>query len=145
MTNSSDPGILSGTKIEPGKNPVDAAKEVGVKFFVWKCASQPCLMMCVLSRTSSLPNATAVSGGKYSTVYHFDIRDKTKFFEYLKASGLPCTTVSTGWLAENLWKCLPNPTVLGARAYLMRISYGFLQKISTGYRIPIPRYSPESM
>ncbi|EGN94231.1 hypothetical protein SERLA73DRAFT_144748 [Serpula lacrymans var. lacrymans S7.3] len=77
-----------GYRIEEqvGKSLVDAAKEAGVRFFVW----------------SSLPNVTKISGGKYPNVYHFD--NKAAVEDYLKASGLPNASVQTGYFAENLWK-----------------------------------------
>ncbi|KAJ7270285.1 hypothetical protein C8J57DRAFT_1605179, partial [Mycena rebaudengoi] len=75
-------------EVAQGKNLVDAAKEVGIKFFVW----------------STLPNATKVSGGKYAKVYHYD--NKAIIEEYLKASGVPCAAVGTAWFGENLWKCV---------------------------------------
>ncbi|KAH7913128.1 hypothetical protein BJ138DRAFT_1003031 [Hygrophoropsis aurantiaca] len=68
-----------------GKNLVDAAKELGVKFFIW----------------SSLPHATRISNGKYSKVYHFD--NKANVEDYLKDAGLPHTILHTGWFAENIW------------------------------------------
>ncbi|KAH7928633.1 NAD(P)-binding protein [Leucogyrophana mollusca] len=68
-----------------GKNLVDAAKEVGIKFFIW----------------SSLPHATRISNGKYSKVYHFD--NKANVEDYLKDSELPHAIVHTGWFIENLW------------------------------------------
>ncbi|KAF7362759.1 NmrA domain-containing protein [Mycena venus] len=73
-------------EIIQGKNLVDAAKEVGIKLFIW----------------SSLPNATAESKGLYKHVYHCD--NKAAVAEYLKASGLPHVVLLTGWFAENLWK-----------------------------------------
>ena len=49
------PNNLKG-EIEQGKNLVDAAKEVGIKFFVW----------------SSLPGCAKISKGKYTHIAHFD-------------------------------------------------------------------------
>ncbi|KAJ7738370.1 hypothetical protein B0H16DRAFT_1694844 [Mycena metata] len=68
-----------------GKNIVDAAKEVGVKFFVF----------------SSLPSISKISGGKY-TVLHYD--QKAVVEEYLKASGLPNASVHLGVFLDNYWK-----------------------------------------
>ncbi|KAJ6560478.1 hypothetical protein B0H10DRAFT_1845711 [Mycena sp. CBHHK59/15] len=90
-TNFWDPEVFPADhtgkgEIEQGKNLVDAAKEVGVKFFIW----------------SSLPNATKESNGKYSHMYHVD--NKAVIEEYLKASGVPYAVLLTGWFAENLWK-----------------------------------------
>ncbi|KAJ7605955.1 hypothetical protein DFH06DRAFT_1384592 [Mycena polygramma] len=92
VTNFWDPAVFSGDdatgkgEIVQGKNLVDAAKEAGVKFFIW----------------SSLPNVTNLSNGLYKQVYHYD--NKTAVDEYLKASGVPYAVLQTGWFAENLWK-----------------------------------------
>jgi len=88
VTNFWDPTVFPANpkgEIEQGKNLVDAAKEVGVKFFVW----------------SSLPNATKISNGKFTKILHFDF--KVAVEEYLQASGIPYATVYTGWFAENFW------------------------------------------
>ncbi|KAJ7123602.1 hypothetical protein C8R44DRAFT_704207 [Mycena epipterygia] len=73
------------SEIIQGHNMVDAAKEVGIKFFVF----------------SSLPGFNKLSGGKYKNVAHSD--DKEAIEEYLKASGLPYASVLLGCFAENLW------------------------------------------
>ncbi|KAJ6528272.1 hypothetical protein DFH09DRAFT_935398 [Mycena vulgaris] len=73
-------------EITQGKNLVDAAKDAGVKFFIW----------------SSLPNATKASKGLYTHVYHLD--NKAVIEDYLKASGVPYAVLLTGWFADNLWK-----------------------------------------
>ncbi|KAJ7889514.1 NAD(P)-binding protein [Mycena olivaceomarginata] len=73
-------------EITQGKNLVDAAKEVGVKFFIW----------------SSLPNATKESNGLYKHIYHVD--NKAVIEDYLRASGVPFAVLLTGWFAENLYK-----------------------------------------
>ncbi|KAJ7107986.1 NAD(P)-binding protein [Mycena crocata] len=91
VTNFWDPAVFPGTpngigELTQGKNLVDAAKAVGVKFFVW----------------SGLPSSTKLSNGKYSTVYHID--HKAAVWEYLKTSGIPHAAVDTGYFADNLWK-----------------------------------------
>ncbi|KAJ7339011.1 hypothetical protein DFH08DRAFT_1013744, partial [Mycena albidolilacea] len=73
-------------EITQGKNLVEAAKVVGVKFFIW----------------SSLPNSTKDSNGLYKHIYHFD--NKAVIEDYLRASGIPFAVLLTGWFAENLWK-----------------------------------------
>ncbi|KAJ7652513.1 NAD(P)-binding protein [Mycena polygramma] len=73
-------------EISQGKNLVDAAKEVGIKFFIW----------------SSLPNATKDSNGRYSSIYHVD--NKAIIEDYLRASGVPFAVLLAGWFLENLWK-----------------------------------------
>jgi uncharacterized protein YbjT (DUF2867 family) len=79
------PNNLKG-EIEQGKNLVDAAKEVGIKFFVW----------------SSLPGCAKISKGKYTHIAHFD--NKAAIEEYLTSSGVPNATVLTGWFTEDVWK-----------------------------------------
>jgi len=91
VTNFWDPEVFNATdpkgtaELTQGKNLVDAAKEVGVKFFIW----------------SSLPNATKETGGLYKHVFHHD--NKGEIEEYLKASGIPHAIILTAWFAENLW------------------------------------------
>ncbi|KAJ7121677.1 hypothetical protein C8R44DRAFT_671584 [Mycena epipterygia] len=90
VTNFWDPSVFPGTdngegEIRQGKNLVDAAKAVGVKFFVW----------------SGLPSSTTLSKGKYSTVYHID--HKAAIYEYLKSSGVPYAAVDTAYFGDNLW------------------------------------------
>ncbi|KAJ7288605.1 hypothetical protein C8J57DRAFT_1214719 [Mycena rebaudengoi] len=82
-TSFSKPGTPSET--EQGRNIVDAAKEVGVKFFVF----------------SSLPSSSELSGGKYE-VAHFD--DKAVVQKYLQASGLPNASILLGAFLENFWR-----------------------------------------
>ncbi|KAJ7663069.1 NAD(P)-binding protein [Mycena polygramma] len=80
-------GITSRRReITQGKNLVDAAKEVGIQFFIW----------------SSLPNATRDSKGRYSNLYHVD--NKAIIEDYVRASGVPFAVLLTGWFLENLWK-----------------------------------------
>ncbi|KAJ7364833.1 hypothetical protein DFH08DRAFT_1073378 [Mycena albidolilacea] len=69
-----------------GKNIVDAAKEVGVKFFIW----------------SSVPSVKKISGGKYSNVIHYE--QKAAVEEYLQASGLANASIHLGGFLENYWK-----------------------------------------
>ncbi|KAG1862807.1 hypothetical protein DFJ58DRAFT_227418 [Suillus subalutaceus] len=68
-----------------GKNLVDAAKAMDVKYFIW----------------SSLPHCTRVSNGKYPNVYHFD--NKANVDDYLRDSGVPHSILHTGWFSENVW------------------------------------------
>ncbi|KAJ7293782.1 hypothetical protein C8J57DRAFT_1269982 [Mycena rebaudengoi] len=113
ITNRWDPEVAADPtgkgEIEQGKNLVDAAREVGIKFLVW----------------STLPNVNKISSGKYSTVYNFD--NKAIIEDYMKASGVPCAAVTTGWFAENLW------------------NFGFLQKKEDGYILPVPKFTAESL
>ncbi|KAJ6494124.1 hypothetical protein DFH09DRAFT_1376842 [Mycena vulgaris] len=68
------------------KNMVDAAKEVGVKFFIF----------------SSLPSITKISGGKYKSCLHYD--QKADIDEYLRSSGLANASLLLGGFLENYWK-----------------------------------------
>ncbi|KZP07180.1 NAD(P)-binding protein [Athelia psychrophila] len=98
VTDFGDPSIMQGNargEIIQGKLLIDAAKDAGVKFFVW----------------SSLPNGTEVSKGKYTGVAQFD--GKVEVEEYLKASGLPAATACTGWFVENILK-VPGMFAQGA-------------------------------
>ncbi|KAJ6511247.1 hypothetical protein DFH09DRAFT_1333857 [Mycena vulgaris] len=90
-TNFWDPEVFPADpkgkgEITQGKNLVDAAKNAGVKLFIW----------------SSLPNTTKLSNGLYKHVYHAD--NKGVIEDYLKASGVPYAVLLTAWFAENLWK-----------------------------------------
>ncbi|KAJ7133490.1 hypothetical protein C8R44DRAFT_698104 [Mycena epipterygia] len=69
-----------------GKNMVDAATEVGVKFFIF----------------TSLPSIDKISGGKYKNVRHYD--QKAFVEEYLKSSGLANASLLFGGFLENFWK-----------------------------------------
>ncbi|KAJ7229563.1 NAD(P)-binding protein [Mycena haematopus] len=73
------------SEITVGKNIIDAAKEVGVKFIVF----------------SSVPGLTKLSGGKYTKASLYD--DKEKIEEYLKTSGVPNASLHLGGFLENLW------------------------------------------
>ncbi|KAJ7926735.1 hypothetical protein B0H13DRAFT_2560846 [Mycena leptocephala] len=90
-TNFWDPEVFPADprgkgEIQQGMNLVDAAKEVGVKFFIW----------------TSVPSAAKVSNGQYKDIYHFE--NKAVIEEYLKTSGVPYAVLLTGWFIENLWK-----------------------------------------
>ncbi|KAJ7641255.1 hypothetical protein FB45DRAFT_899778 [Roridomyces roridus] len=72
-------------ELTQGRNMVDAAREAGVKFFIF----------------SSLPNMTQLSGGKYSNLTHYD--DKAAIQEYLQSSGLTNASLLLGGFADSLW------------------------------------------
>ncbi|KAF8190669.1 hypothetical protein K438DRAFT_1970967 [Mycena galopus ATCC 62051] len=76
------------SEVTVGKNIIDAAKEVGVKFIVF----------------SSVPGLTKLSGGKYTKVTLYD--EKEEIEEYLKASGVLNASLHLGSFAENLWNTL---------------------------------------
>ncbi|KAK7048079.1 NmrA domain-containing protein [Favolaschia claudopus] len=67
-----------------GKNIVDAAKEAGVKFFIW----------------SSLPSISKISGGKYKNVVGYDATDDGYVMAYpiLKPTDLE----SYAWIARDV-------------------------------------------
>ncbi|KAJ7785289.1 hypothetical protein DFH07DRAFT_726510 [Mycena maculata] len=68
-----------------GKNMVDAAKEAGIKFFIF----------------SSLPGIKTLTGGKYTKASPND--DKEEIEQYLKASGLSNASIHTAGFLENYW------------------------------------------
>ncbi|KAJ6471738.1 hypothetical protein C8R47DRAFT_1222002 [Mycena vitilis] len=68
-----------------GKNMVDAAKEAGVKFFIF----------------TSLPSLDKASGGKYKNALHYE--QKVEVEEYLRASGVPNASLHLGGFLENYW------------------------------------------
>ncbi|KAJ6457567.1 NmrA-like protein, partial [Mycena vulgaris] len=87
-TNFWDPEIFLADpkgrgEITQGKYLVDAAKDAGVKFFIW----------------SSLPNATKASKGLYTHVYHLDSRVFP--LPSYTSSGVPYAVLLTGWFADN--------------------------------------------
>ncbi|KAJ7490674.1 hypothetical protein FB451DRAFT_1513475, partial [Mycena latifolia] len=73
-------------ELTQGKSMIDAAKQVGVKFFIF----------------SSLPHIGNLSGGKYKNVVHYD--EKAVVEEYLKSSGLANASIHLGVFLENYWK-----------------------------------------
>ncbi|KAJ7500625.1 hypothetical protein B0H11DRAFT_1714636 [Mycena galericulata] len=73
-------------EITQGKNIVDAAREVGVKFLV----------------LSSLPSMIKISGGKYTNCIQYDY--KAEIEEYLKSSGLSYASLHLAAFLENYWK-----------------------------------------
>ncbi|KAK7058139.1 NmrA domain-containing protein [Favolaschia claudopus] len=115
-TNFWDPEIFPADpqgkgELTQGRNLVDAAKEEGVKLFIY----------------SSLPNATKSSNGRYKNIYHTD--NKAIIEDYLRASGVPCAVLLTGWFLDNLWK--PGRPAL--------------KKTETGYHIPIAKFGPDDV
>ncbi|KAJ7490587.1 hypothetical protein FB451DRAFT_1079377 [Mycena latifolia] len=69
-----------------GKNMVDAAREAGVKFFIF----------------SSLPSIAKISGGKYTSCLQYE--QKAVVEAYLKSSGLANASLHLGGFLENYWK-----------------------------------------
>ncbi|KAJ7017441.1 hypothetical protein C8F04DRAFT_1094105 [Mycena alexandri] len=80
------PHVEGKDEVTQGKNMIDAAKEVGVKFFIW----------------TSLPSIKKVSGGKYQNCTQYDHKEIVA--EYLKASGLPHAILLLPAFLENYWK-----------------------------------------
>ncbi|KAJ7131947.1 hypothetical protein C8R46DRAFT_1140748 [Mycena filopes] len=72
-------------ELTQGRNMVDVAKEVGVKFFIW----------------TSLPDMKTITNGKYQNCTHYD--DKAAVQEYLKSSGLPHASLLLPAFLENFW------------------------------------------
>ncbi|KAJ7460312.1 hypothetical protein FB451DRAFT_1181984 [Mycena latifolia] len=95
-----------------GKNMVDAAKEVGVKFFIWM----------ISARGSSLPSITKLSGGKYKNVLHYD--EKAEVQEYLAASGLNHASLLLPTFLEIFW------------------TRPLLVKTDTGYDVAVINFKP---
>ncbi|KAF8208562.1 hypothetical protein K438DRAFT_1574075 [Mycena galopus ATCC 62051] len=79
------PNMEGKGELVQGKNIVDAAKEAGVKFFIW----------------SSLPSISKLSGGKYKNVVHYDEKETVR--EYLESSGLTHATLHLPGFLENLY------------------------------------------
>ncbi|KAJ7111472.1 hypothetical protein C8R44DRAFT_799548 [Mycena epipterygia] len=73
------------TEYNQGKNMVDAAKEAGIKFFIF----------------SSVPSVSKLSGGKFSTDHPFEA--KVRIQQYLESSGIPNASLFLGAFLENLW------------------------------------------
>ncbi|KAF8208565.1 hypothetical protein K438DRAFT_1812452 [Mycena galopus ATCC 62051] len=76
----------TASELVQGKNIVDAAKEVGVKFFIW----------------TSLPSISKLSGGKYKNVAHYDEKEAVR--EYLESTGMPHASLLLPGFLENLYK-----------------------------------------
>ncbi|KAF7305244.1 NmrA domain-containing protein [Mycena chlorophos] len=83
-------------EVAQGKNMIDAAKEVGVAFFLW----------------TGLPSMKKLSDGKYTQCIQYD--QKAEIADYLHASGLPNTTLHLGMFLDVLQPehkmIRPNPT-----------------------------------
>ncbi|KAJ7490658.1 hypothetical protein FB451DRAFT_1220677 [Mycena latifolia] len=88
-----------------GKNMVDAAKEADVKFFIF----------------SSLPSIAKLSGGKYKSCVHYDLKADVE--DYLKSSGLANASLLLGGFLEGFWR-IP-----------------FLKKTANGFGISVPNYN----
>ncbi|KAJ7611428.1 NAD(P)-binding protein [Mycena polygramma] len=86
------------SQVTHGKNIVDAAKEAGIKFFIF----------------SSLPGLTKLTKGRFTEVSLYD--EKAVIEEYLQASGVPNASLHLGSFTENLWtrgNLGPSPTGSG--------------------------------
>ncbi|KAJ7752924.1 hypothetical protein B0H16DRAFT_1459642 [Mycena metata] len=101
-----------------GRNMIDASNEVGVKFFVFSLDEQN----MNIASSSSTPNLTKLSGGKYNVPIY---DDKADVEEYLKVSGLANASLLLGGFAETL--CDP--------------SRPRLKKTDTGFDLPVSKYS----
>ncbi|KAK7048076.1 NmrA domain-containing protein, partial [Favolaschia claudopus] len=72
-------------EVVQGKNIVDAAKAVGVKFFIW----------------SSLPSISKLSYGKYKRVIGYEEKEVVR--KYLESSGMSHASVMVAGFLENLY------------------------------------------
>ncbi|KAJ7745584.1 hypothetical protein DFH07DRAFT_776695 [Mycena maculata] len=123
ITNYFEPSIFPGNptgEIEQGKNLIDAAKEAGVKFFVF----------------SSLPSMSRISAGKYTQARHFD--NKEAIDAYLRSSGMANASIQLGGFFENFWMWVWLH--LGATQSSKSISFNLLKKTDTGYNIAIQKF-----
>ncbi|KAJ6471142.1 NAD(P)-binding protein [Mycena vitilis] len=85
------------SQVTHGRNIVDAAKEAGIKFFIF----------------SSVPGLTKLTKGRFE-VGLYD--EKAEIEEYLQASGVPNASLHLGSFTENLWtqgNLGPSPTRSG--------------------------------
>ncbi|KAJ7036688.1 hypothetical protein C8F04DRAFT_1257577 [Mycena alexandri] len=85
VTVVNSPRVDGQDEVTQGRNLVDAAKKVGVKFFIW----------------TSLPGVKRITGGKLQNCSHFD--DKEIVQEYLNSSGLVHANLMLPAFLENLW------------------------------------------
>ncbi|KAJ7745968.1 hypothetical protein B0H14DRAFT_2406623 [Mycena olivaceomarginata] len=81
------PNMEGKGELVQGKNIVDAAKEVGVKFFIWRLVY-------------SLPSLAKISGGKYKNVVHYEEKEAVR--EHLESSGLTHASLLLPGFLENL-------------------------------------------
>jgi uncharacterized protein YbjT (DUF2867 family) len=85
-------------EIQQGKNMADAAKETGVERFIWSSLANVtkgilhCLSLPSITKNANLRSVE--SGGKLTTVHHFD--SKAKVEEYIRSIELPGTFVMPG-------------------------------------------------
>ncbi|KZO94749.1 NAD(P)-binding protein [Calocera viscosa TUFC12733] len=86
-----------------GRNIVDAVRAAKVPLLVW----------------SSLPSATEVSKGKYTTIYPFD--QKNAVDKYIPTVGQPAVILHTGWFADNLLHQL-NPDLNNSKKWNIMFS-----------------------
>jgi hypothetical protein len=116
VTNYYDPSIAGAQvkgEVDQGKILIDAAKEVGVKFFVWRFVRLASLMdenfdlQVVVSPIQPICRKESTLVSIISTVsMHISLlialtririfADKAEVEDYLKQSGLPCAIVYTG-------------------------------------------------
>jgi uncharacterized protein YbjT (DUF2867 family) len=101
----------AAVEIAQGKAVADAAIVAGVSLFIW----------------SSLPNVTKMTGGKVTTVHHFD--SKAEVEDYIR--GLPFHSsvfFMPGWFMQNVWNPLaPKPKIV--RFFLISVYDLYLRPI----------------
>jgi hypothetical protein len=64
-------------ELTQGKNMIDAAKEVGVKFFIFTYALGQIHSMSTKIEYSGTPSIAKISGGKYKNCLHYDRMSRT--------------------------------------------------------------------
>ncbi|KAJ7903818.1 hypothetical protein B0H14DRAFT_3680874 [Mycena olivaceomarginata] len=87
------PNMEGQGELVQGKNIVDAAKEVGVKFFIWRLVSFTIV---------SLPSLSKISGGKYKNAVHHEEKEAVR--EYLESSGLTHASLFLPGFLENMYR-----------------------------------------
>jgi hypothetical protein len=154
---------MKGTaELTHGKNLVDAAKEAGVKFFIWRYALATWLWSsfklfnpdiqapCPTSRKNLVDcirmSSTTIVRLRGSLLLSADVLpiDKAEILEYLKASGTPYAVLLTSWFAENLSKYVSDEFRVG-QMLILDHSSSALKKTDTGYTIPIPKFGPDDV
>ncbi|KAI3319678.1 NmrA-like family protein [Xylariaceae sp. AK1471] len=98
---------------QQGRNLADAAKEAGVKHFIW----------------SSLLDITKLTNGKLARVYHFD--SKAHVEEYVRSLGIPATFFMPGFYTTNI-----------TGGMLSKQGENWVVSLPIAASSPIPLYTP---
>ncbi|KAF7985837.1 hypothetical protein HWV62_516 [Athelia sp. TMB] len=126
VTNYNDPSIVRGDtagEIVQGKQLVDVAKEIGIKFFVWR------LVWFFPAAYTQLSTIAAL----FRTAQNCQVANTQEYIisiaaveDYLRASGLPNASIHTGSFAENI----------------INFPYTFGKDQSGAYELRAPLFSP---